>query len=429
MVLRSISTRIRLYSLVGVVAAAVHAGVLLGLRLVMPVWVANPLAFLAASLAGYLGHARFTFRPETGGTRFAKRWLVVQYAVNLSVCSLMPLAMPAQIPAPVRIAVLVFTPTVLNALIWSRAARFSQRRRQSGSRPRLHADDLGLSKATNEAILALIEAGQLDGASLLVQGAEVEPAVLRWQDLQSQRSDLHLCLHLCLTEGPCSAPAERVADLVNANGHLHLSFGQWLLMSLLPPGHPRRRRISHQLRAEISAQIDRFHQLLGRTTPLALDGHQHIHLVPLVHDTLLNLAQEKGLTWMRSTAEPLPTGLPLRSWSAAIRSAGLLKWSVLQLLTSRAAKRQRNRGIASNNGFAGVLFTGQMGPMALKAGWRELSSRAPSPSALHTPPQLLVHPGAQLERNLQGDGFGVSAPFAGSRWRQREWDAVRTLNR
>ena len=123
---------------------------------------------------------------------------------------------------------------------------------------------------------------------------------------------------------------------------------------------------------------------------------------------------------MRSTAEPLPTGLPLSSWRAAIQSAGLLKWVVLQVLTNRAAGRQRRQGIASNDGFAGVLFTGQMGSLALEAGWRELSSRAPSQNALLTSPQVLVHPGAPLERDLQRDGFAVSAPFAGSPWRQRD---------
>ena len=99
------------------------------------------------------------------------------------------------------------------------------------------------------------------------------------------------------------------------------------------------------------------------------------------------------------------------------------------MLTARAARRQRRQGIASNDGFAGVLFTGQMGPLALESGWRELSSRAPVNNASHTPPQVLVHPGAPLERDLQRDGFGVSAPFASSSWRQREWEAVRSLNR
>ena len=56
-------TRISLYGLVGIAAAIVHTGVLLGLGLLMPQWAANPLAFLAASIAGYLGHARYTFKP------------------------------------------------------------------------------------------------------------------------------------------------------------------------------------------------------------------------------------------------------------------------------------------------------------------------------------------------------------------------------
>ena len=52
---------------------------------------ANPIAFLAASVASYLGHALLTFREETGGRQFARRWLLLQVVVNLSVCALLPL--------------------------------------------------------------------------------------------------------------------------------------------------------------------------------------------------------------------------------------------------------------------------------------------------------------------------------------------------
>lgn len=133
MILRSLSTRLSLYGLVGVGAAAVHAMALLVLGGQMPLWIANPLAFLAASLASYLGHSRFTFRPETGGQRFARRWLILQYVANLTVSSVLPLALPGWLPTGAEVAVLVFTPTVLNALIWSRAARFSLQRRQGGT--------------------------------------------------------------------------------------------------------------------------------------------------------------------------------------------------------------------------------------------------------------------------------------------------------
>ena len=190
-------TRISLYGLVGIVAAIVHAGVLLGLGLLMPLWAANPLAFLAASIAGYLGHARYTFRPETGGQRFARRWLVIQYVVNLSVCGVLPLVLPVAVPSLIRLGTLVFTPTLLNALIWSKAAGFSAKQRTQQQRPRVHADDLGLSEATNNAILQLARMGKLNGASLLVQGPAVSEGVVAWKALQAEQPDLELCLHRC----------------------------------------------------------------------------------------------------------------------------------------------------------------------------------------------------------------------------------------
>ena len=86
--------RLGRYGVVGVTAAAIHFGVLRGLGLVLADWLANPIAFLAASIAGYLGHALLTFREETGGQRFPRRWLLLQYAVNLSVCGVLPLLLP-----------------------------------------------------------------------------------------------------------------------------------------------------------------------------------------------------------------------------------------------------------------------------------------------------------------------------------------------
>ena len=131
----------------------------------------------------------------------------------------------------------MFTPTVLNALIWSKAARFSAKQRSKQQRPRLHADDLGLSEATNNAILQLARIGKLDGASLLVQGPAVKEGVEAWKALQAEQPDLELCLHLFLTEGPCAVLASAIPDLVNQDGYLKLSFGSWL--SLLPAMHPR----------------------------------------------------------------------------------------------------------------------------------------------------------------------------------------------
>ena len=111
-----------------------------------------------------------TFQEETGGKRFAIRWLVLQYSVNLSVCALLPLILEPWGHPRLYSVVLIFTPTILNALIWSRAAQFSaQQRNQLSSPPLQHDNDLGLGTGVDQAIFNLVESGRLYGASLLVK--------------------------------------------------------------------------------------------------------------------------------------------------------------------------------------------------------------------------------------------------------------------
>ena len=174
----------------------------------------------------------------------------------------------------------------------------------------------------------------------------------------------------------------------------------------------------------MDAQIKRFRSLCG-DAPIHLDGHQHIHLVPLVLKSVLDRATKNSITWIRRTEEPLPTGLPLRCWGAAIRESGFLKWLVLQVLSRKARPAIRRCGLASNQSFAGVLFTGQMTGAPIKAAWRELSSAEARPGC--TAPLLLAHPGAPLDIDLVTAGFPVSQAFAASSWRQHEWRALQDL--
>ena len=403
--------RLGRYGAVGIVAAAVHAGILLLLSQWISLSLANPIAFLAASLAGYVGHALVTFREETGGKRFARRWLVLQYAVNLSVCALLPLILGAWMQPILRTVILVFTPTVLNALIWSRAAQFSTRQRsQGGTPPLLHADDLGLGAGVDHAIFDLNQLGRLDGASLLVNGPTAQRAIETWRQLPNPPA---LFLHLCLTEGP--------RDSTNVD--LPTSFGRLLLASWLPW---KRRRLKPQIRRSLRQQISRYKQLTG-ANEIHLDGHQHVHLIPMVLDTVLGLAQTEQVTWIRTTAEPLPTDLPLNLWWACVRQGGALKWLVLQCLTRLARPKLRNANVVTNRSFAGVLFTGRMTGKALECCWR--TNHRQNVSEIGSRAMLLIHPaqpgGADAMRDHQ---FTESFAFFSSPERQYEWEAMKNLN-
>ena len=54
MTLRTRLSRLGRYGVVGCIAAAVHFGILRGLSGFTPEWLANPVAFLIASVTGYL---------------------------------------------------------------------------------------------------------------------------------------------------------------------------------------------------------------------------------------------------------------------------------------------------------------------------------------------------------------------------------------
>ena len=392
------------YGLVGGTAAAVHIGVLLLLGQWMSLSLANPIAFLAASVAGYLGHALLTFREETGGRQFARRWLLLQYVINISVCALLPL-----LKAPML--VLVFTPTLLNALIWSRAARFSAqaRQHQQGHPPLLHADDLGLAEGVDAAILDLAQSGRLQGASLLVNGPTATAAMQAWRDLADPPP---LSLHVCLTEGHGLPDCPEIPT----------GFGTLLLASLLPW---QRRRIAPQLHTVLLQQISRYRQLTG-LRHIRLDGHQHIHLVPLVLDAVLDLASDESITWVRTTREPLPEGLPLRLWWRSLQTGGLLKWLVLQLLSWLAIQRLRRAGLQTNRRFAGVLFSGSMFGIAFRRCWETSYSSITAERAAQ--PVVLIHPALpDAASGMDQAAFQQSVPFFSSTNRQKEWSSAQQL--
>lgn len=405
------------YGGVGVLAALIHALVLLaGEGLGAPLPLANLLGFLLASLWGYLAHALFTFREHTGGTPFPRRWLVIQTSVNV----LLSLLLPGWLAGWARTAggtlVLVFTPTAVNYVIWSLAARHSRLRRARSrwAQPQLlqfHADDLGLDPAVNGAIARLHDAGALDSASVLVTAPAVQAAVA----LSRPRPQLQLALHLCLSEGlPAAAPGS-IPDLLDHQGRLALSFGRLLLSGLLPPGLPRRRRLEEQLALELRAQIERF-QVLFPDQPLRLDGHQHLHLLPLVWHQLLQLPPPLRPVWIRTLREPWPwRGIPASAWWHTCQALGPLKWLLLRLLNRGRAAELARLGIATNPGFSGVLFTGLMDGAVLAAAERHLSGGG----------LVLAHPsepwrwsGSQLQ------AYPLSSRFYRSSWRQREAEAL-----
>jgi len=116
--------RLGIYGMVGGIASALHGLILVLLpRAGVPLSAANLTGFLVASLWSYLGHSKLSFRHQTQGKVFPRRWLFVQLATNTALCLLLPSLFGTLFSRPLATLLLVLTPTAVNYGVWTMAAR------------------------------------------------------------------------------------------------------------------------------------------------------------------------------------------------------------------------------------------------------------------------------------------------------------------
>ena len=173
----------------------------------------------------------------------------------------------------------------------------------------LCADDYGLHPAVDAAVQQLAESGRLSATSCMTTAP-------RWPEaaraLPALRSKLAVGLHFNLTEGHGVKPDTRLGNII----------AQAYCGRLVLP----------RMRAAWRQQLDAFEDAMG-TPPDYVDGHQHVHQLPVVRTAMLaELEQRYGSArpWIRSTV-----------------AAGHLRWqpkaAIIALLGGYALTRQLHR--------------------------------------------------------------------------------------
>lgn len=156
---------------------------------------------------------------------------------------------------------------------------------EQGRRLGICVDDFGLGEGVDQAVLALARQGRISATSCMVGAARWRADAPALRDVDPAALDVGL--HLDLTGFPFDA-------------RLRLPLPHWLARSHLGLV-PRT-----ALRREIDAQLDAFEQALGRP-PAHVDGHQHVHQLPVVRDALLDALEARyrdHRPWLRRTRRP-----------------------------------------------------------------------------------------------------------------------------
>jgi predicted glycoside hydrolase/deacetylase ChbG (UPF0249 family) len=210
----------------------------------------------------------------------------------------------------------------------------------------LCADDFALNEAVSRGIVELAVAGRLSAVSCM-------SASRHWHEHAAWLAPLHdridIGLHLTLTGLAPLGPMPQLAaeGMLPALGKV-LSDG---VMHRLP-----RQEIAAELRRQMAAFIEQ----TGRV-PDFIDGHQHVHLLPGVRETVFELWEEylkPGQGYLRSCYEPL----------GAILGRGVepVKALVISTLSMQLARRAKNKGVIINDSFRGVHdFSGKVSPQQL----------------------------------------------------------------
>ncbi len=154
------------------------------------------------------------------------------------------------------------------------------------------ADDLGITAGQNRGIARAARTGLVRETSLCVTGGAVADGVRTAREL-----GLGIGLHLSLTLGhSLTGPIRGITDTA----------GRFRPLRAVLLACALRRVDATGIGREVAAQLTRLREL--GVEPTHLNGHQHVHVFPVVREVVFAAAAAHGLRWTRMPSEPAHCG-------------------------------------------------------------------------------------------------------------------------
>lgn len=247
-----------------------------------------------------------------------------------------------------------------------------------------HSDDYGISIDSSRHILSCCDEGVLGSVAILPNSPALSSCCQLLMPYIRQ-GRLAISVHLNLVEGKSLCPPEEVPLLTDQEGYFRHSFGILFLLTL----SPKRHRLKEEIRRELTRQIQQI-QAIFPDVPLALDSHQHFHMIPLVFDTVLEIIQELSLSvrYVRVSSEPLLPFLLTPSVWRQIRPINIVKNLLLNVFSWWDIPRLHRQGLSTNL-FWGLIFSGDMNLSVIEKLLPKFQSAA---TRRGLPLEILSHP-------------------------------------
>ncbi|MFR1671572.1 MAG: carbohydrate deacetylase [Candidatus Gastranaerophilaceae bacterium] len=231
----------------------------------------------------------------------------------------------------------------------------------------LNADDFGMSKAFNRAVLDGYNNGFLTSASICANGKAFNAAV---NEILPECPNLGIGVHLNIIEGRSLTKAPL---LTNKKGKFNNGFLQLLLKS---NNHEFLQQVEYEFRTQIET-------VMNYTKVDHIDSHVHTHAIPNLFKITAKLAKEYNIPQVRTQSEEMYFVPSIKKHINFKYPVNIIKIILLEAFTKNNKKLLKEMNLSTNDYLIGIGYTGIMDDMTLEYGLKAIEEDAVVEALIH----------------------------------------------
>lgn len=234
----------------------------------------------------------------------------------------------------------------------------------------LNADDFGMSKAYNKAVLDGHNNGFLTSASICANGEAFDAAV---NEIIPECPNLGIGVHLNIIEGSTVQDFTQTNMLTDLNGNFNCGYLKLMYLS-------NQSFFLDQAEKEFRLQIEK---VLKYTKVDHIDSHVHVHAIPKIFELTCQLAKEYGINQVRTQFERFYLTPSIRKHINIKYPPNILKVILLNSFTMQNKKVIEEYGLKTNDYIIGVGYTGLMDDRTIYHGLASIKDDAVVEALIH----------------------------------------------
>lgn len=244
----------------------------------------------------------------------------------------------------------------------------------------LNADDFGMSKAFNKAVLDGYNNGFLTSASVAANGKAFDTAV---NEVIPECPNLGIGVHLNIIEGK-----SLLDDAKFTNGYLNLIY--------LSNNQDFLDKVEKEFRLQIE-------KVLKFTKVDHLDSHVHVHGIPKIFELTCKLAKEYEINQVRTQFEKFYLVPDVKKHLNIKYPPNILKILLLNSFTLQNREVIRQYGLTTNDYIIGVGYTGMMDDKTVLHGLSAINEDVTVEALIHP-----CHFSKNLPKNQHQTEFAIT---------------------